>query len=116
MLFSSKSPALRHWLKQRLSAILLLPLSIWFILTLPTLLPLPHAGLVAWLQHGWLNITLLILFITVAFKHGKLGIEVVLEDYVHGKAHHRAMRVLNIVALLAPLAVIAALLWLRITG
>ncbi len=72
-----------HWWVQRLTAIALVLLSAWFVVSL-LVLPLgDYAVLVAWLRAGW-NALLMLLFALVALWHSQLGVQVVIEDYVHG--------------------------------
>ncbi len=70
-----------HWKAQRLTAILMLPLSIWFICKLICVAGGTHADLVAWLQQP-MSATLLILLLASLFYHMALGLQVVIEDYV----------------------------------
>lgn len=71
-----------HWWMQRLTAIALIPLSLWFVWLV---LKLPHLDFAsAHLTVATpLKALLLILFTSVMFWHGQLGLQVVIEDYVH---------------------------------
>jgi succinate dehydrogenase / fumarate reductase membrane anchor subunit len=79
---AAKEGAVAHWWVQRLTSIALIPLSLWFVCSLLFLPSLDHATLVAWMS-GNLTALLLILFILTATRHSQLGIQVVIEDYVH---------------------------------
>ncbi len=70
-----------HWKAQRLTAIALIPLSIWFISGIICLAGEPREDLVAWVQQPW-TATLLILLLFSLFYHMALGLQVVIEDYV----------------------------------
>ncbi len=70
-----------HWKAQRLTAVALIPLCIWFLSGIICLAGKPHADLVAWVQNPW-TATLLILFLFSLFYHMALGLQVVIEDYV----------------------------------
>lgn len=72
-----------HWWIQRVTAVALIPLSLWLLISLLTLPLADHASIVAWMNEG-LTATLLILFVAVATWHSQLGVQVVVEDYVHG--------------------------------
>ena len=74
-----------HWWMQRLTAIALVPLTIWFILSLITLSGADHATATAWLASP-LPAVLMLLLIVATFHHLQLGLQVVIEDYVHGEA------------------------------
>jgi len=70
-----------HWKAQRLTAIALIPLSIWFVSAIICLAGRPYADLVGWIQQPW-TATLLILLLFSLFYHMALGLQVVIEDYV----------------------------------
>jgi succinate dehydrogenase membrane anchor subunit len=74
-----------HWWMQRLTAVVLVPLSLWFVASLLTVVTADHATVVAWL-HSPVVAILACAFIVAVFYHGQLGIQVVLEDYVHSEA------------------------------
>lgn len=71
-----------HWRLQRLTALALLPLALWFVATLLGLIGAPHAVVVAWIGQGHVTVLLLALVIAL-FWHLQLGLQVVLEDYLH---------------------------------
>jgi succinate dehydrogenase / fumarate reductase membrane anchor subunit len=79
----SAKEGVHHWWLQRLTSIALVPLSIWFLVSLLSLPSLDHTTLVAWMAQSWTAL-LLILFVLVATYHSQLGVRVVVEDYVHG--------------------------------
>ena len=70
-----------HFFVQRLTAIALVPLTLWFCFSLARLPQMNHANLSAWL-HSPLNATLMILVVGVGLYHAKLGLQVIVEDYV----------------------------------
>lgn len=71
-----------HWWMQRLTAVALVPLSLWFVASLINLATADHATVVAWLSSP-VTAVLLCALIVATFHHGQLGLQVVLEDYVH---------------------------------
>lgn len=73
-----------HWWMQRLTAIALVPLSIWFVASLISVVSADHATVIAWL-HSPLVAILCCALIVATFYHGQLGVQVVLEDYVHSE-------------------------------
>lgn len=77
---SSKS-GVHHWIIQRLTAIALIPLSLWFVYNLIVLVTAPYESAKEWLSCPF-SATLCISFLFIMFYHGYLGMKVVLEDYV----------------------------------
>lgn len=73
-----------HWTAQRLSAIALAPLALWFAFSLGSLAPLDYDAFTHWLSRPWVPV-LLVLFFGAAYYHASLGIQVVVEDYVHNE-------------------------------
>ncbi len=71
-----------HWWAQRVSAVALVPLTLWFIFALLALPALDFDTLRAWLAVP-LSAVLLLLLVPVLGYHAYLGLTVVIEDYVH---------------------------------
>ncbi|MFM1885117.1 MAG: hypothetical protein RL026_274 [Pseudomonadota bacterium] len=74
-----------HWWLQRLTALALLVLAPWFLYSLATVPLADHAAVAAWAAHPWHAIALALLVGTACW-HASLGLQVVIEDYVHGPA------------------------------
>ena len=70
-----------HWWKQRLTAIALVPLMLWFGFSVALLGTADYYTVVGWLGHP-VNAGLMILVLAVGLWHGVLGLQVVIEDYV----------------------------------
>ncbi len=74
-----------HWLQQRVTAIALIPLSLWFLAQVIRLsADGDYAAFVGWVGVPG-NTALLILLLGMLFHHAQLGLQVVLEDYVHNR-------------------------------
>ncbi|WP_020161534.1 succinate dehydrogenase, hydrophobic membrane anchor protein [Methylobacter marinus] len=71
-----------HWWMQRVTAVALIPLSLWWLAFIGQLLRSPHAQTVEWLSEP-LNGVLMVAWIIAVFYHAGLGLQVVIEDYVH---------------------------------
>lgn len=71
-----------HFLVQRLTALALVPLAIWFIFLVLTVLHADYAQARAIVQQPFAA-TWLIAFVIVTFWHAQLGLQVIVEDYVH---------------------------------
>ncbi|HEU5138228.1 MAG TPA: succinate dehydrogenase, hydrophobic membrane anchor protein [Steroidobacteraceae bacterium] len=83
-----------HWWEQRVTAIALIPLSAWFAVSLVR----RHAGkfedMQAWLSQPWPALLALLLVVALAW-HSKLGVQVVIEDYIHAKGAKTTLLVLS---------------------
>ena len=79
----SAKEGVHHWWRQRLTSIALVPLTVWFVVSLLSLPSFEHVTVITWIAQSWTAL-LLVLFILVATWHSQLGLRVVVEDYVHG--------------------------------
>lgn len=79
-----------HWWAQRVSAVALVPLSLWLAVALAGGAAADHASLVVWLAAP-LNAVLMILLLMAGFHHAALGLQVVAEDYIHSGARFAAV-------------------------
>ena len=80
---SAKS-GFHHWWLQRLTAIAIIPISIWFVVGLIQNLNSTYDELVAWIGTPLVTVLMLSLICGV-FYHAKLGVQVVVEDYIHSE-------------------------------
>jgi succinate dehydrogenase / fumarate reductase, membrane anchor subunit len=78
---SAKSGA-HHWWLERLTSVSTLLLTIWLLVALLRLPNLDYETIIGWLQSPLAAVPML-LFIVSTFWHSKLGLQVVIEDYVH---------------------------------
>lgn len=79
----SAKDGLHHWWMQRLTALALVPLSIYFVYSIMMMVTSKDSGyLISWLAQPHAAI-LMVLFLGAMFYHAKLGLQVVIEDYVH---------------------------------
>ncbi|CAK0740842.1 succinate dehydrogenase / fumarate reductase, membrane anchor subunit [Azospirillaceae bacterium] len=101
MTTQSKSPVLRtmlgqvrglgsakdgthHWLCQRLTALALIPLTLWFIFSVVKLAGADYSVMKAWMKSP-MNASLALMLVIITFHHAVSGLEVIIEDYVHAK-------------------------------
>jgi len=101
-----------HWYAQRVSAVALVLLSLWFFLSLASLDGATHENVVAWLASP-LDAALALLLVVTAAYHALLGLQVVVEDYVADKGR-RTLVLLAIKFALVVAAVVGVLAVLRI--
>jgi succinate dehydrogenase / fumarate reductase membrane anchor subunit len=76
----SAKEGVAHWWAQRVTAIALVPLTLWFVISVVTLAGAERAVLVDWVRHP-VPAALLVLLLIATFYHGALGLQVVIEDY-----------------------------------
>ncbi len=74
-----------HWWAQKITAVALVPLTIWFVISVIALIGADYATFRAWMGNPG-NATMMILTVLMTCWHGALGIQVVAEDYVHSEA------------------------------
>ncbi len=101
--------AVVHWWMQRLTAVVLVPLVIWFAFAVALLGGASYETVARWLQSPVVA-TLLVLFIAVTFYHTKLGLQVIIEDYVGGWLKAASLILLNLICILLTAVGIVALL------
>lgn len=80
---SAKEGVGHHW-STVVTAVALVPLSLWFVISLIGLHGADYATFKAWLS-GPFNASMFVLTILVVVFHAQLGVQMVVEDYVHGK-------------------------------
>jgi len=79
----SANDGTEHWWAQRVTAVALLILGLWFLFSLLQLDNFAHATVSDWLSRPFSGVMMLLFCLTIAW-HSYLGVQVVLEDYVHG--------------------------------
>ncbi len=78
----SAKEGVEHWWRQRLTALALVPLGLWFVAAILAHIGADYEETVAWLGAP-IPAILMILLIGTTFYHAALGIQVVIEDYIH---------------------------------
>jgi succinate dehydrogenase / fumarate reductase membrane anchor subunit len=71
-----------HWWAQRLTALALVPLTLWFIFSVIHLTGASHRAVIDWLSAPF-TLGLMLALIVATFHHLQLGVQAVIEDYVH---------------------------------
>jgi succinate dehydrogenase / fumarate reductase, membrane anchor subunit len=79
----SAKDGVNHWWMQRVTAMALLFLAPWFIYFAVSLIGADYDSVRAAIAHP-LNATLLVSFMIAMCWHARLGLQVVVEDYIHG--------------------------------
>jgi len=97
----------QHFIQQRFTAVLLVPLCVWFLVSLLLCDMTDYVEVVRWMRSP-INAVLLILLIGNVLHHGQLGVQVVVEDYVD--SHWQKLACLVLVKGLALFAAVTATL------
>ena len=99
----TRGEGVHHWWVQRLTSVALIPLSIWFLVSLLALPAHDYTTVVTWLGQKWTAVLLAVL-VAIAAWHSHLGVQVVLEDYAHGTSR----RMMIVAAICITYAILAA--------
>ncbi len=107
---SGAGKATRHWWMQRLTALALIPLTVWFVVSLVALAGADYPTMVAWVSNPFVTVLLLSMLVSLLY-HLRLGLQEIVEDYIDGPAAKTAISVVLtfVCFLLATAAVVAVL-------
>ncbi|WP_426284834.1 succinate dehydrogenase, hydrophobic membrane anchor protein [Luteibacter sp. E-22] len=106
----SAKEGVSHWMLQRVTALGLIFLTLWFVFTVVSLAHADFGTARATLAKPW-NAVLLIALIITMFRHAVLGLQVVIEDYVHTRwLEVASLVVIKFIAVLATLTGVLAVL------
>ncbi len=83
-----------HWWMQRITSIAGIPLGLWFVVASIHLSGASYVDARFWLAAPF-NATCMLLLVLTFFYHARLGVQVIIEDYVH----HEAAKLASLVAL-----------------
>ena len=104
-----------HWWLQRVTAIALIPLVVWFAISLVMLSGADYAVARAWIGSP-LVMVLLTLTIVVGLYHGQLGLQVVWEDYTEGALRVFMILFTKFIAVLFGLGAVLAIMRIGFGG
>lgn len=90
----SAKEGVTHFKQIRVTSIASAFLTLWFVVSAVGLSGAGYAEVAAWLG-STLNATLMLLFIVVNFWHAQLGVQTIIEDYVH----HQLIKTASLIAL-----------------
>lgn len=105
----SAQSGVRHWWLQRITAVALVPLSLWFLWLCASLVHADYAMVRAAIGQP-VHAVLLVALVVSLFWHGALGLQVVIEDYIHTRWQEVALQIaVRFGAFLAAVACIFAI-------
>jgi succinate dehydrogenase / fumarate reductase membrane anchor subunit len=88
--FGSAKDGVEHWWMERVSAVALVPLTLWFVASIIAHTGNDYATFIVWLRTPLASILMILLLIAL-FYHTALGLQVVIEDYVHSGVKFAAL-------------------------
>ena len=100
---------------QRVSAIALVPLTVWFIAAIIAQTGADYTAFVAWMRNPITDILMALLLIAL-FYHAALGLQVVVEDYVHSDTKFAAMIAVRLACFALAVAGIVATLRIAVAS
>jgi succinate dehydrogenase / fumarate reductase membrane anchor subunit len=89
----SAKEGVEHWWLQRITAVALVPLSLWFVIAIIRLVGADGDSVRDWVGNP-LPAILLVLLLIATFYHASLGLQVVIEDYIHAELTKLALVVI----------------------
>ncbi len=112
---STKTGA-HHWLMQRVSAVAMIPLLIWFVLSFIQIAEDPEGYMPVFFAYP-LNAVLGIIMISTALYHGSLGMRVIIEDYVSNKTKmYFYIMLIHFISITTAVAAVISIIRLHLIG
>jgi succinate dehydrogenase / fumarate reductase, membrane anchor subunit len=104
-----------HWWMARVSAVALIPLTLWFVASIIAHTGSDYVTFIVWLRMPLVSILMVLLLIAL-FYHTALGLQVVIEDYVHSEAKFGALIAVRLGCVALALAGILAIMRIAFGG
>lgn len=112
----SAKHGVHHFIVQRLTALALAVLGVWFIWLVLKLLHLDYAAAHALVAQP-LNAVLMLAFVIAVFWHAQLGLQVVVEDYVHARGAQLTLQIaVKFLCFLGAIASVLAVIRIALQG
>ena len=111
----SAKQGVEHWWMERVSAVALVPLTLWFVASIIAHTTRDYVTFITWLRTPLPNI-LMILLLVALFYHNALCLQVVIEDYVHSGAKFAALVTMRLSCFALAVAGIIATLRIAFSG
>ena len=105
-----------HWIMQRISALGLIPIVIWFVLSILQIVQDPVNYMPVFFAYP-LNAFMGVVFVIFSLYHGSLGMKIVIEDYISNKfQRHFYIILVNFISIVAGVAAVIAIIRLHVVG
>lgn len=105
-----------HFIQQRVTALALAVLVPWFLISLAIAMKADHAGALVWIGNP-VNAVLLSALVLAAFHHMRLGLQVVIEDYIHVPTTKMGLLIANtFISILGAIAALLAIARIFVAG
>ncbi len=111
----SAKEGVEHWWRERVTAVALIPLALWFVASMIAHAGSDYVAFVAWLRMPSSALMMALLLVAV-FNHTALGLQVIIEDYVHSTAKIPALIIMRLSSFALAAAGILAVLRVALSG
>lgn len=105
----SAKEGVEHWWRERVTAVALVPLTLWFVASIIAHSGSDYSVLVTWLKTPFATLMMVLLLIAL-FYHTALGLQVVIEDYFHSAVKIPTLVAMRLGCLVCAVAGILAML------
>ncbi len=112
----SRKAGAHHWLMQKISALALIPLILWLVVSFIKIAEDPQGYLPVFFAYPF-NAVMGILLVSAAMYHGSLGMRVIIEDYVANKTKmHFYIMLVHFVSIATAVAAVLSIVRLHLIG
>ena len=104
----------KKWLLQRITAVILVPLLLWFLYIFVGLVQKDYQSIIVFFRND-INFILSIIFLIIVFLHMKIGMGEIFEDYIQDERYKSvANLIISALATILPLITIVSLILIKI--